>query len=1839
MLKRLDLIGFKSFADRTSFEFPAGITGIVGPNGSGKCVVGSTVVTLADGRDVPIRDLVEAALDSATVVETSEDGLLTRENPHGIQILSLNPATLRLEPRPVAGFVKRQTPPVLVRVRTRSGREVVATPYHPLFTLEQGQLRALQADELKAGVRIAVPRRLPVQGRPVELRPFELLHHFQERDNIYVPNSDGLRAWAAEARTRFGTWTAWRETAQVPLSLFGGLLTGQAVHPTVLVRLAAAAQVPPPLEGRFKCSNTPLQMCLPPRFTSELARFLGLFVAEGRSTAGNQLRFVNSEQAINDEFEHLCRSLFEVEVHRKYYKPSAEDVLVYAKALQVILERLFRFRIASGSADKELPPQLFEAEAEVQWAFLSGLFEGDAYIRPGKGKWPQPYIELSSASARLARQVAALLLRLGVFAQIRATEKYASNTAAKIRRTYYSVYIYGVEQLRHVAAKLTFAGAKGQALATLQNLAGRPNPNLDLVPGVTSLVKQAARLAGLKVKPHRGKCPKLAAYVDQRCEASRPGLLEVGDLIEREGATPELARAQLHRLRTLATSDIYWDEIGDVEQVPPPEEWVYDLCVAETHNFVANNILVHNSNIVDSIKWVLGEQSAKSLRGGEMADVIFNGSASRKSLGLAEVTMVFDNSRRALAIEAEEVQISRRVYRSGEGEYLINGQICRLKDVKNLFLGSGAGTDAYCIIEQGRVDVLLQASTRERRVIFEEAAGISRFKAKKAETARRLERVDQNVQRLRDIIDEVEKRLRGVKLQAAKAQRFQEYSERLKELRVGLGLQEYHQLSERLQAARAVLEGLQAELSQQTARTASWEEEMRRLESAQQELDETAHRQEATLAAARQQIATAEGTLGHEWSLTTDLEADLAQTRSRLAGLNARVAGLAEAAVAAGAELHGVESRSQEQRQALRALEEALAAAVQRLTQLQAQVQDDKDRHLEQMRQSARLQNDAVSFKAQVDNLRRERERLRLRSEQAAEQLSSLDLELQELTAADETLQGRLASARQTLADQRQERERLRRLRDETGQLVADLRARRSGLASRVEVLEGLERSHEGLGAGVREVLALLEQPDPGPWRKNVLGMVADFLRVRHEYAPLLDLALGEQLQRFLVRDPALLDEALRRRGQPFSSRVSFVTLTPRGNGREAPPCPAPPRPTRQLEASPPGRLRPPLTAEGTPAHPGVVALASQLATCDHAELADLPAQLLGRTLLVRDLATARLVAAGTSGFRFVTLQGELLEADGTLTVGTHHAEMGILSRKSELRELREQVADVDRRIAGIDNDLAVLRDRISRLDQQSEQLQQEIDVLAEQAADLRTRIVQHRQRREGLHEEVSVSRSEISSLEQEITTSEASWQQARDRAAEAERQVHGLHTRVQQAEQEIRELEERREKQQQENTAARVALGKVEERLQALRARHQQLDADLQQRRQERGQVEQHLAAARARLEESTRTMLEASSLLAACYLEKEWAERELAELGRDRERLRQERQRLAERMQTVRSDSRSRQEEAHARELEVNDLRHHRDTLVERLREDYQLDLAELYTAGTALPPALPCPAPAAASTDNPSPLPSMEDGASSLAPLAPVLGGEGSGMRGLDPAQANEEIVELRRKLSRLGSVNLDSLQELADLETRAASLQAQYDDLISAERALADIIARINADSRRLFTETFTTIRSHFQDLFRKLFGGGQADVVLEDENDVLESGIEVIARPPGKELRSISLMSGGEKTMTAVALLLAIFRSKPSPFCILDEVDAALDEANIGRFTAVLRDFLDRSQFIIITHSKRTMAATDVLYGITMQESGISKRVAINFQDWPDDGAAAPANGNTNGAQKPDMAAK
>ncbi len=1184
------------------------------------------------------------------------------------------------------------------------------------------------------------------------------------------------------------------------------------------------------------------------------------------------------------------------------------------------------------------------------------------------------------------------------------------------------------------------------------------------------------------------------------------------------------------------------------------------------------------SNVVDAVRWVLGEQSAKSLRGGEMTDVIFNGSASRRSLGHAEVSMVFDNRRGALATEAEEVRVTRRVYRSGEGEYLINNAPCRLKDIKDLFLGSGAGTDAYCIIQQGQVDILLQTGPRERRQIFEEAAGISRFKAKKIETLRKLERVGADLQRLRDVLDEAEKQLRSVKLQAAKAERYQEYSARLKELRVGLSLRELHRIEEELGAESSALDALRETLQREAGEAGVRETELRSLAEQLQRLDAQAAAEERQLSEAQQDVAREQARLEGGRSALAAQEEELRQSRVRLAGVIGEVAELAIACEQARAEMLQAQERCQEQERVVAGLKAELQDTERRLSDLREEERRlNHEELLFLMNEEGKWHNEAIDYKAQLNTHLHQRDRLRQQSEAAAEDLSLLDVELRQLTAAEEELRGRLTIARQTRTDLELEQARLVGLRDETAGRAADLRVERGALMSRIEVLEDLERSHEGLSAGAREVLEELAQPDLGPW-ETVVSIVAELLTVRREFAPLIDLALGERAQRFLVRDMGQLAQALRRRGRPFAGRVSFFQL-----GATAPPADDRP-PSQALVHGAVGR-----GTMGTAVHPGVVAPAEQVVRCDDPRFAELPRLLLGRTLIVRDLTAARAIHGLNAGFRCVTLAGELLDADGALTVGTHHAEAGILSRKSELRELREQLAKADRRLAELERDQEDLRERLAQVEARIKAAGVEVGVLDSQVRDMHARIDQHQQRRQELAEAVTDHAREKGQLDGEIERLQALWGQAHEKEAEARAAVVAARARAEEIGNEIKARERERGDQQEAEVAARAALGQAEKALMGLEKRHVQLEEKRAGRAGERGQVEARIEELRRRVREGERELLDCALAMAESCSRKESSERALAAWGEARAGLAQRKQLLEEQVKASHGQGRRQQEELHEREMRVNELSRDRKELCLRLQEDYQLDLLEHYRR-------------------------LLDEGQrEALAqPFAPPP------REGEEPVRVEEEIVDLRRRLSKLGSVSLESIDELKELEVGYAQRQLQYDDLAAAQKVSLDIIARINTESRRLFTEAFEAIRGHFQELFRKLFGGGQADLVLEEGADILEGGIEIVARPPGKELRSISLMSGGEKTMAAVALLMAIFRSKPSPFCILDEVDAALDEANVERFTMVLREFLDRSQFILITHHKRTMAAADVLYGVTMREPGVSSQYSVRFEDWPDD---------------------
>lgn len=1146
------------------------------------------------------------------------------------------------------------------------------------------------------------------------------------------------------------------------------------------------------------------------------------------------------------------------------------------------------------------------------------------------------------------------------------------------------------------------------------------------------------------------------------------------------------------------------------------------------------------SNVVDAVRWIMGEQSAKSLRGGGMTDVIFNGSSTRKSLGMAEVSLTIDNSKRFLSVDSDDVQITRRVYRDGTGEYLINKQITRLKDIKEMFLGSGAGVDAYCIIAQGRVEALLQASSQERRFILEEAAGISRFRTKKIETLRKLEQVEHNLQRVRDIHDELTKQLQSVRLQAAKAEKYRDYSNELKKLRIETALQDWHLDSIKWQSASQELSTLKQTLEQNISQSSMQEQQLSDLESQLAQAEEFIRRTESALTELREKQAAHESTIRYEKTTIDSLDQYLQQLADREQQLHQQETRLNDTLISLQQQLDEESHRKQISQEQLQLREQQQSKTTHDIAEIRKNMQQGKETLYDRLQMAARSHNDQVSLKSQADSLRQHRRRLGEKHSMTRESLSELDVELKSLEATESDIASRMTELRTGLAAIRDQKEQATLQMESKSAQWTSIRERRSGLESRIQILDHLERSREGLGEGVRLALERASQEEPGPW-STILGMVADLIMVDRDHAAMVDAVLGHRVQALVIRDEAEMQKALSSLGEELSGRLAYL----------------------------------PLSAVRQVSHhlnvPGIEPLNRFVGT-SHPDLAGLVDHLLARTWIVESLEQARQWSQHYPGQTWVTSQGELLDDGGFISVGPDRGEHGFLSRKSELRELREQVIDLNDVIEECEQELNTLRSSLARMHAQEEQAEQVLQVQAEEAISLRTRMQQRRLHGQSLAEEARISQHELLTLDEELARLSHDEATAQERASQAEQAAAKLQSELQQAESHLAQLEQQRLQDQQGVMAASVDLAKVEQGIAVLAARLESVRQEHADKLAELFTLNDQRTEHQDKLTKSNVTLTEAQQGVESIRQERAKQEIALAMAVEQSQQLRHQTSLLREQTQSIRHIWQQLVDQIHHREMAVGELRLKLDNLSARLQEEHEVNLSELYA--TYQPPE-----------------------------------------QWIDVAASQQVMNELRRKISRLGNVSMDSLDELTALENRSKDLDKQQSDLAEAKAGLDAIIHRINEDSKKLFKETFDAVRAHFQELFRKLFGGGMADIVLENPDDLLESGVNITARPPGKEMRNMSLLSGGEKTLTAVALLLAIFKNKPSPFCIMDEVDAALDEANVGRFAAVLREFLHLSQFILITHSKKTMSAADVLYGVTMQEAGVSKRIAMRIEEY------------------------
>lgn len=1154
------------------------------------------------------------------------------------------------------------------------------------------------------------------------------------------------------------------------------------------------------------------------------------------------------------------------------------------------------------------------------------------------------------------------------------------------------------------------------------------------------------------------------------------------------------------------------------------------------------------SNIVDAIKWVLGEQSVKSLRGKEMADVIFNGSSTRRPLNSAETTLTFDNSQRLLSIDTPDVHITRRVYRSGEGEYLINRQPCRLRDIRDLFAGTGVATEAYSVIEQGKVDILLQSSPRDRRLIFEEAAGISRFKAKKIESLRRLERVEQNLLRLSDIVDEVESRLRAVRTQAGKARKYKEYADRLQALRTQTGAADWRHLTAKLEQLEAELRAAGEENALLAARAESLESQAFAIESQIAESDTAMRASENRIAENRERIAAHESSIEHERRRAQDLDHEISRARQQLTSMNSRAVDLEQQLGQLDANLESAEHDHRQVAGQLAEQERELTQLTSQLDELRSENEQRRAAHLEQMRhastlasQASALESKAAAAQAARDRGGRRLSELASAAESLSVGLSQAQRSVEQLTQACQSRQVEIEAVQTTLAEERAAEA-------EAQQQLAHLRQRASAAAERSAVLEELEKRLEGLSTGVKQLLAEARDAAEGPLAQ-VRGLVADLLRVNFEAAPMVEVALGELAGCVVLDDGRVWLDYLRT-APPLAGRVGFVRL-------DAPP-------TRNH-----------LDAIDLRREPGVLGRADTFVEAAP-EFEPLARGLLGQTWFVEDLERAHALAAGPGrGLSFVTRSGERLAGDGTLFVGPRHTSTGLISRRSELRALARQIEEMNAQIDAQADRCTKLAAQIAESERDERRLSTEQHQQSEQLAAARSQLTATDERLAHVRNQQSAVEADIASATAEHERAGAALADARRQLTKVESAVAELESNLSDGAQRANQLEQARARFSRDTAATKIEVVKSEQRLSHLRSQKSQFERDRQERGRALAEGRSHLEICQERLRDAQRNILGAESEVAELYLRKESVAAEAVGQLEQREVWRQQRTEFSGEAQKTRNKIRKLESKLHVKELEAGEVRHERATVADRLREDYGIELAELEHEPTA------------------EELHQREE--------------------------VEREITDLRSKLNSIGGVNLDALAELEELETRYNTLRSQHDDLSSAKGSLEAIIAKINADSRRLFSDTLEVVREHFQSLFRKLFGGGHADIVLDEGVDILDSGIEIIARPPGKEPRNISLLSGGEKTLTCVALLLAIFRSRPSPFCVLDEVDAALDEANIERFIAVLQEFLAWTQFIVVTHSKKTMTCANSLYGITMQESGISKRVSVRFDDVSETG--------------------
>ena len=1139
------------------------------------------------------------------------------------------------------------------------------------------------------------------------------------------------------------------------------------------------------------------------------------------------------------------------------------------------------------------------------------------------------------------------------------------------------------------------------------------------------------------------------------------------------------------------------------------------------------------SNISDSIRWVLGETSSKQLRGsGKMEDVIFGGTQSRGAMGFASVALTIDNSDHGLDMDADEVTIGRRYYRSGESEYSINGQNVRLKDVYELLLDTGIGRDGYAIVGQGRIAEIVGAKSAERREIFEEASGIAKYRYRKNEAERRLEAAEGNLERLRDILGELEKRVGPLKRDSEKAQQFLELSERRKSLEVTLWVDAIRRANDtvrdqqrKFEAAQADYERLSRQLDEFDEKSAALREEAQQLVLQVEQANADIRAVTEANAGSESEIAVLKNESEHSRFRIDEATGELERAGQGRQSIETEAAGHKAAIEKLHGEVAALDARVAELRAELRALEEKAAASGQRRDVIDAAI--------------ARLQDTATAAKVRAASAQSAKEAAAQRLDEAKQQAVELENSASAAEEEKRRAERRLKDAEEAVtrndnikAGLKLKLESRRRQQAEAADALQKADKERSNTSQRIHILEDLERNMDGYQQSVKAVM----RAAAGRRLRGIIGPVAGILTVEKGYETAIETALGFALQNIVVEDQGCARAAIGFLKDERAGRATFLPLDTVQGSRFT------------------GRLT------------GTAEVAADLVKCDprYQHIID---NLLGRIIVVEDLSEASTVAKNL-GYRnrIVTLDGQVINAGGSFTGGSTARSVGVFSRKQELDELRTRLVKLEKKRADAEKELEARKAEVDNLTAQlsgaeaegmnasSERLRASLELDRLTAA-----VAQHEENTRSLA-------AEIEAQQAAVTQNETACAEAEAAQGKAEAELNTYNAELAELGESTGSLTAERERitnELSENQMQRLAnekdIGLHEAALEGLQSRTGEAEARARELNAAIEAAKAKIEANALKIAEIERTRGENKEKIAAAEetirtanaarMEKEAA---VARLGQENRALTDERERMSGEMARL-------AERRTAAENELNDTN-------TKLWEEYQL------TAGEA----------------------------KELCVEFESL------------TELRRSVAEVRGKIRGLGNVNVGAIEEYKEVKERYDFLKAQVTDVEKAKSELTRMIAELCSEMEELFTTSFKQINTHFQQIFKELFGGGHARLYLSDESNVLESGIEIEVSPPGKVIKNLSALSGGEQALVAISIYFAILNVNPAPFCFLDEIEAALDDVNVARYAQYLRRMTDHTQFIVITHRRGTMEAADVLYGVTMQEDGVSKILRLDL---------------------------